>query len=195
MASTVNYFSFLPKFIKEGIAELTHGIDDERGSSIFKIAYDATELDAGIDLSNTGTGSQAVGDGYAGGFMFLRYFARQAALQTLNLPAFNDITVDVDFNNLNVAAGNILYIDTRQANPVVQIAQDEEAFIALPDQDFIFNLGTVFFDETDKFFYYAVANDLFKQNITAGGQISHVIGLNALTDFTGSDDSDILQIS
>lgn len=39
--SNINYFSKLPKFIKEGVAELTHGIDDERTSTIFKIAYDA----------------------------------------------------------------------------------------------------------------------------------------------------------
>ena len=69
-------FSLLPKFIKEGMAELTHG-------TIFQIAYDDDWLDAGLDLSDTGTGYQDIGDGNAGGFMFLRYFARQAALQSL----------------------------------------------------------------------------------------------------------------
>ena len=57
----------MPKFIKEGMAD---GTDDDW-------------LDAGLDLSDTGTGYQDIGDGYAGGFMFLRYFARQAALQSL----------------------------------------------------------------------------------------------------------------
>ena len=83
MAANIVHFNRLPKFIKEGMAELTHGIDDERTGTIFDIAYKDDWLDASLDLNNTGTGSQNIGDGYAGGFMFLRYFARQAALQSV----------------------------------------------------------------------------------------------------------------
>ena len=194
-AANVNFFGKLPKFIKEGVAELTHGIDDERTSTIFKIAYDDEELAAGIDMNNTGTGYQDKGDGYAGGFMFLRYFAKQAALQTLLRPAFGDITVNVDFNSLtNLAAGNVLYIDTAAENPTVQVAADSDAFAAIEDPTYtLCNIGTINTYD-DGGFYYQVDNDLFKQNITTGGQISEVYGVNANVQLTGSDSEDGVQI-
>lgn len=80
MGANIEYFGSLPQFIKEGTAELTHGIDDERGSRIFELAYDASRLNTALNLSNTGTGTA---DAYAGGYMFLRYFARQASLQSI----------------------------------------------------------------------------------------------------------------
>ena len=80
MGANISYFNSLPQFIKEGFAELTHGIDDERGSRIFDLAYDASRLNSALNLSNTGTGTA---DAYAAGYMFLRYFARQAALQSI----------------------------------------------------------------------------------------------------------------
>ena len=80
MATNVKYFQKLPDFIVEGIAELTHGVDDERGSRIFNIAYDADRLDSALDLSSS---TALTTDTYAGGYMFMRYFAKQAALQTL----------------------------------------------------------------------------------------------------------------
>jgi len=96
-AANFSYFNALPKFIKEGVAELTHGIDDERGNVIFHIAYDDAWLAGSLALDNTGTGSQAVGDGYAGGYMFWRYLAKQAAAQTL--PAFGSITATVNLGS------------------------------------------------------------------------------------------------
>ncbi len=80
MGANVKFFSKLPQFISEGMAELTHGIDDERYSRIFDLAYDAFKLTKALDLTNTGTGTA---DAYAGGYMFLRYFAKQAALMDL----------------------------------------------------------------------------------------------------------------
>ena len=41
--------------------------------------------------------------------MFLRYFAKQAALQTLLLPAFGDITAEIDLANFEI--GDSLYSD------------------------------------------------------------------------------------
>ena len=113
MATNIDYFALLPKFIKEGAAELTHGTDDERGNSIFKNAYDDEWLDASLDLENKGTGGQAIGDGYSGGYMFLRYFARNVALQSLFDPTeFNYTEGDDSINNtvsgvvINALGGN-----------------------------------------------------------------------------------------
>lgn len=83
MAANDQYFNALPQFIKEGTAELTHGIDDERGNSIFSIAFDSSRLDNALNLDNSGTGET---DAYSGGYMFLRYFAKAAAAQ--QQPAF-----------------------------------------------------------------------------------------------------------
>lgn len=86
MSTNIRHFNYLPKFIKEGSAELVHGIDDKRGIYIFREGYDATYLANSLNLSEYG-GS---GNNYAGGYVFLRYFAKQAALQTL----FDDVNFD-----------------------------------------------------------------------------------------------------
>lgn len=80
MAANINNWTYLPKFIVEGMPELTHGIDDERGDTIKKLAENAVKLKQALQLSSE---YQAVADvpcaEYAGGYMFLRYLAKQAA--------------------------------------------------------------------------------------------------------------------
>ncbi len=80
LGANINYFFALPQFIKEGMAELTHGIDDFRAGRIFEVAADASRLSKVLSVSDTGTGTS---DAYAGGYMFLRYLAKQGALQQL----------------------------------------------------------------------------------------------------------------
>lgn len=62
----------LPKFFKEGLAELTIGIDDERASDITYLAKNPATL-----LKNLNGTSGAYS--YEAGYIFLRYFAKQAA--------------------------------------------------------------------------------------------------------------------
>ena len=76
MAANVKFFHQLPQFIKEGMAELTHGIDDARTSTINKLANNPTALRASVNIDDTGTGTS---DCYAGGYMLLRYLAKQAS--------------------------------------------------------------------------------------------------------------------
>ncbi len=71
MAANINYYSELPSFIKEGVAELTHGIDDQRRAAIESLSKDATNLRAALSSSG--------GMMYTAGYMLMRYFARQAA--------------------------------------------------------------------------------------------------------------------
>lgn len=102
MAANINKFNSLPQFIKEGLAELVHGIDDERATRIWALAggdSDTSRLLSALDLDDTGTGD---GDSYAGGYMLLRYFAKQAAIQTSRLPALGEATVRVDLTGANV---------------------------------------------------------------------------------------------
>ncbi len=102
MAAYIPNFSKLPQFINEGLAELVHGIDDERGSRIWDLAGGATDtsrITTALDLTDTGTGE---GDAYAGGYLFLRYFAKQAAAQTeSNIVLGDAAAVRVDLSGEN----------------------------------------------------------------------------------------------
>ena len=71
MAANIDYFNKLPVSIKEGSAELVHGIDDKRTSNIRSLAENSSSLRSA--LSGSGVNS------YAAGYMALRYLAKQAA--------------------------------------------------------------------------------------------------------------------
>ena len=75
MATNINWFDNLPLFIVEGMAELTHGIDDARYSSITHLASNYTDLSKAVSLTAKSYTSDYA---YAGGYMFLRYLAKQA---------------------------------------------------------------------------------------------------------------------
>ena len=70
------YNSATPKYFKEGIAELVHGIDDFRTDDIISLA-NAEKVDhlSKVLQPNMDAGT----DSYAGGYMLLRYFAKQSA--------------------------------------------------------------------------------------------------------------------
>ena len=71
MSSNINYFHDLPDFILEGMAELTHGADDDRKNEILTLAGNASKLQNALNFD--------VYDSYAGGYMFLRYLAKQGS--------------------------------------------------------------------------------------------------------------------
>ncbi|MBR1396770.1 MAG: calcium-binding protein, partial [Selenomonadaceae bacterium] len=80
MSANINDYDDLPEFIVEGMAELTHGVDDVRGDNILKLALGAVDslgdmrLEKALNPNNIAVDSN---DYYAGGYMFLRYFAKQ----------------------------------------------------------------------------------------------------------------------
>ena len=77
MAAKVDYYICLPKFIKEGIAELTHGIKDKRRFGIKFLAKNVDKLKTFLNLEKENTTKKYF---YAAGYMLLRYFAKQTAL-------------------------------------------------------------------------------------------------------------------
>ena len=87
-ASNVAYFSELPMFIKEGMAELVHGVDDNRATPMNALLAGTVNnagslLDDYVNL-NLNNSSQIKTSGtsnypYAGGYMFLRWLANTAA--------------------------------------------------------------------------------------------------------------------
>ena len=69
MAANIENFASLPSYIKEGIAELIHGADDNLRNELNNL--DVTEY---TSLFNNGAGTKAQSP-YAGGFAVLRYMA------------------------------------------------------------------------------------------------------------------------
>lgn len=75
MAANITNFASLPKYIKEGTAELVHGIDDYRKGTIEALAADPSKLETAIKNSAGAPDD----DAYGAGYMILRYMAHQAA--------------------------------------------------------------------------------------------------------------------
>lgn len=75
MSANIENFSSLPKYIKEGAAEVVHGIDDFRKSTISSLAAAPSTLRNVLENSSSASGDQA----YAAGYMILRYLAKQSA--------------------------------------------------------------------------------------------------------------------
>ncbi len=83
MRANIDWFDYLPAFLKEGMADLTHGIDDTRSASLKTLAGSSTKLSQAIVLNtNTVSVSGVTSASYAGGYIFLRYLAYQAANST-----------------------------------------------------------------------------------------------------------------
>lgn len=99
MAANINNFYLLPSFIQEGMAELTHGIDDWRTSTLLELAGDASKLSSALNVDNY---SYADTYAYAGGYMFLRYLAKQES-DAANSAAMNIQPVE---NNMWFAEEN-----------------------------------------------------------------------------------------
>lgn len=75
MAANIKNFNELPKYVKEGMAELIHGIDDYRKGKIQSLAIDPDTLKGVLENSGAPTDDSA----YAAGYMVLRYMAKEAA--------------------------------------------------------------------------------------------------------------------
>lgn len=84
MAANVLNYHYLPRMITEGMAELTHGIDDQRSLDITTLAGNASLLKQSLKFStdyNEVSGVNA--PDYAGGYMFLHYLAKQSATEKI----------------------------------------------------------------------------------------------------------------
>ena len=83
MAANIDFFGDLPAWLKEGTAELTHGISDERRNDLETLAGDPNKLYNALK-SHTSDAAQIHVKGvlapvYAAGFMLLHYFAKKVA--------------------------------------------------------------------------------------------------------------------
>ena len=81
MAANITGFSNLPEYFKEGSAELVHGIDDFRADSIVALArtVNADFLEQDLFNHNVVLSEENKKYYYSGGYMLLRYLAKQSA--------------------------------------------------------------------------------------------------------------------
>ena len=80
MVANITNFKYLPKCLKEGSAELVHGVDDVRTDEIIVLANQSLHTEERSKALQEAM--QFDGDSYyayAGGYMLLRYFAKQVA--------------------------------------------------------------------------------------------------------------------
>ncbi len=82
MAANINNFGQLPHYVKEGTAELTHGIDDERRYTIEKLL--TTDKGSLQNILQSGGSTSDGENSYAAGYMLLRYLATQGQGQTIS---------------------------------------------------------------------------------------------------------------
>ncbi len=135
--STLN----LPNLIEEGISELTQGVDDDRKSSILNLAT-GNSANYLQDVLNE-TGIYLVSDVYAGGYMFLRYLAKQAAdeddlmINTVSATNLNGISSNEKFLN----SGDSVSIYSGAGNDIVENHGDDSYIDLDTGNDYIYNDG------------------------------------------------------
>ncbi|MBD3879213.1 MAG: hypothetical protein SR1Q5_05955 [Quinella sp. 1Q5] len=172
MMSKVDSCRSLPQFILEGLAELTHGIDDLRTDVIKSLADNPTKLKSSLSLS-TGSGNA---NAYAGGYIFLRWFAKQAAL---NYSSVN--------HSLTLDTGKLIFGDAK-ANSIVGDAGKDSIFGAAGNDTLKGNGGKdiLWGDEGDDKLYGGSNHDTL--NGGAGNDsISGGTGNDKLTGGKGDD--------
>lgn len=117
MAANINYFSSLPTWFKEGSAELVHGIDDVRASTI-RTLLSTRRSDLETSLADGTTSNSS--DPYAAGFMLLRYLGKQGQVQdnhfapaalTISNLLISDGATDSNYNALTDNTRQLLFPD------------------------------------------------------------------------------------
>ena len=118
MAANIDNFYSLPQYIKEGAAELVHGIDDERYNSITYLTRTSAGRNKLEEIFSTGGTSSDGAYPYAAGYILLRYLAKQgqddslapASLEITDL-LISDGSTDSNYNARTDNTRQILYPD------------------------------------------------------------------------------------
>ena len=115
MHAKINNSTALPHFISEGMAELTHGIDDERTSDISYLAKNSSVLSKWLDPTYN-PGSSSADYSYESGYIFLRYLARQSGDLTLNNTSNKTTLKTFDGSDTIFSSGSNVTIDSSAGN-------------------------------------------------------------------------------
>ena len=157
------FMGSLPQFLKEGLADLTCGIDRRKTSLIKKVAGDADKLKRYLDLGKSGTGNPNY---YAAGFIFYRYLAKQAsdAYDSLSSYAWTDNhltsgTSKADF----ITKGKAVSISGGKGNDSIISHGAKSALDGGIGNDFIYN-GYRYYEPTN--YFYNATDDNFRSNLS-----------------------------
>ncbi len=129
MAANIKNFNELPKYVKEGMAELVHGIDDYRKGKIQSLANDPDTLKDVLEHSGAPSDDSA----YAAGYMVLRYMAKQAANSEPEKSAYFQIgtkasqTISIGLGDMRCEALGL----TKSDGTAVSVATREKAVSAI----------------------------------------------------------------
>ena len=127
----------LPKFIREGFAELTIGIDNTRvfqntnTSKIKYLAENVSELQQSLNDTD--------GDIYAGGYMFLRYLARQSADLDISNSNSNNLVSTFYGNDTILNTASNVTIKTNEGNDSIKNLGSKVTIDGGAGNDFIRN--------------------------------------------------------
>lgn len=131
MRANIDYSDYLPALIKEGMAELTCGIDDDRKSDIQKLANNSSLLSQSLSLNEeTVTVSGVNNPSYAGGYMFLRYLARQAGDLTIENKTKSAKVTTFRGNDSITSEGNKATINSGMGDDEITVRASESVFIS-----------------------------------------------------------------
>ena len=81
MESAITWAKKIPDFVMEGMAELTHGIDDERYQNIYNVFDKDSSTLHSLFTMEDGSDLNYPTIGYAASYMFFRYLMRQSATE------------------------------------------------------------------------------------------------------------------
>ena len=93
MMANISDYKSLPGFITEGLAGLTVGITNSNKDKIKALATDVSKFETGLDANNLTREESFI---YEGGYIFLRYLARQGGDLTIaNSKTSNPLTAKI----------------------------------------------------------------------------------------------------
>ncbi len=90
MRANINYYDDIPSFIKEGVAEITHGRDGKKDKILKSLAANSSLLE---DYLNIEASSDEGSYTYSAGYMFMRYLAKNAESAPLNTENYTSKTI------------------------------------------------------------------------------------------------------
>ena len=131
MCANINYFDYLPAIIKEGVADLTQGVDDYRAKDIKKLSAGSATLAKALILNEKSfTVSGVSNPTYAGGYMFLRYLARQAGDLTIENKTKSAKVTTFRGNDSITSEGNKATINSGMGDDEITVRASESVFIS-----------------------------------------------------------------
>lgn len=138
MMAKVNYEYDLPLFVCEGLAELTQGADDRRSEDLLALAKNSSLIKQALVFSSSGaTVTGLKSPSYSGGYLFLRYLAKQASTNyppKTNSKSITGTEGADDFNNtisgatISALGGNDWIYNTGSKTKIVAGAGNDSIF-------------------------------------------------------------------